>query len=210
MLVCTCVLFVVSYLWLDIPIARFIHTQASPSLTYAGGILEEVGKSHWILGYSFLAVVLVWKTRRSAAYRHVALFASVAVAGLGAVLIKMLLNRARPPLLFTDGLYGFRPLQFDFAFLWQSFPSGHATTGLAIAVAGSIAWPRLRWLMWPIGLSIALGRVLYNVHYFSDVMAGAALGIVSAWLIQLWLTSHFQPWADSRWALPVVRTPESE
>lgn len=188
-----------SYLWLDIPVATLIHDTASARLRFAGGILEEIGKSHWVLGYCVLAVVLVWKTRRSAAYRHIALFASVALAGIGATLIKLILNRARPPLLFTDGLFGFRPFAFDISFLWQSFPSGHATTGLAIAVAGSIAWPRLRWIMWPIGLSIALGRVLYNVHYLSDVIAGSALGLISAWIIQLWLTRRFQPWADKRW-----------
>lgn len=197
---CTCVLFVASYLWLDVPVATMLHDLASTRINAAGGILEELGKSHWVLGYCALAIVLAWKTRRSSAYNHLALFSSVAVAGLAANVLKLFLNRARPPLLFSDGLFGFHPFAFNISFLWHSFPSGHATTGLAIAVAGSMAWPRLRWVMWPIGLSIALGRVAYNVHYLSDVIAGGALGIISALIVQLWLTSRIQPWANKRWA----------
>jgi len=194
------VLFILSYLWLDVAVATLIHDAASPILSMAGGVLEEVGKSQWVLGYSAFVAVFIWKSRRGLAYQHVALFCSVALAGLGANLLKLFINRARPPLLFSDGLFGFRPFNFDLTFLWHSFPSGHATTGLAIAVAGSIVWPRLRWLMWPIGLSIALGRVAYNVHYMSDIIAGGALGVISAWIVQLWLISRFQPWADKRWA----------
>lgn len=176
-----------------------IRAAASPHLSTAGGFLEELGKSHWVLSYCLLVFVLIWKTRRSAAYRHLTLFFAVALAGISAMLIKLVVSRARPPLLFSDGLFGFRPFEFSLEFLWQSFPSGHATTGLAIAVAGSIARPRLKWVMWPIGVSIALGRVAYNVHYVSDVIAGSALGIASALLVDLWFTSRVQPWADKRW-----------
>lgn len=198
-LISACVLFVVSYTWLDVRVATLIHIAASRQLSAAGAVLEEIGKSHWVLGYCALAIVLIWKTRRSAAYRHLTLFLSIAVAGLSANVLKLLFNRARPPLLFTDGSFGFRPFTFNLEFLWQSFPSGHSTTGLAIAVAGSLVWPRLRWVMWPIGLSIALGRVAYNVHYVSDVIAGGALGIVAALLVHDWSNARFQPWANNRW-----------
>jgi membrane-associated phospholipid phosphatase len=65
-------------------------------------------------------------------------------------------------------------------YLWNSFPSGHATTGLAIAISGSAAWPKLRWLFWPLGIAIAVARMIVDAHYLSDVIAGSVLGAVVA------------------------------
>jgi undecaprenyl-diphosphatase len=71
-----------------------------------------------------------------------------------------------------------------------SFPSGHAATGIAVfGVLAVLAAERARtrrarvlWLLCGLALGAAVGasRVVLNVHYLSDVIAGFCVGL--AWL----------------------------
>jgi undecaprenyl-diphosphatase len=61
-----------------------------------------------------------------------------------------------------------------------SFPSGHATTAFAAAVALSMLVPRMAWWALPLAALISYSRVYLGVHYWSDVLAGAALGTAVA------------------------------
>jgi undecaprenyl-diphosphatase len=63
------------------------------------------------------------------------------------------------------------------------FPSDHATA--AFAIAGVILM-RLGWRWWPVLLAavvLAVARVALGLHYPSDVLAGAAIGLVAAGLV---------------------------
>ncbi|WP_018811401.1 phosphatase PAP2 family protein [Salinispora pacifica] len=53
-----------------------------------------------------------------------------------------------------------------------SFPSSHVTLAVGLAVL----WPRLAALSLPLAGAAALLRVLVEVHYPHDVLAGALLG----------------------------------
>lgn len=57
-----------------------------------------------------------------------------------------------------------------------SFPSGHAATAFAAAVAVGVIYPRLRWPLVFIAGLVALSRVYLGVHYWLDVIVGCALG----------------------------------
>jgi undecaprenyl-diphosphatase len=71
-----------------------------------------------------------------------------------------------------------------------SFPSGHATAGvaslgaLAVLAAERLPSHRARAWLWGIvvalGVAVGLSRVALNVHYVTDVLAGWCLGL--AWL----------------------------
>lgn len=173
---------VTCYFYVDIPVAMFVHSTNTPELQGIGRFLDELGKSHWLLLSNAVVIAAAWFTshRKNVLRTHGTVFLSIAASGIVVNIIKILTNRARPPLLIQNGEYGFAPFTFQLDFLHNSFPSGHATTGLALAVAGSMVAPAYRWLFWTIGLAIALARVLYNVHYVSDVIAGAALGAATA------------------------------
>jgi membrane-associated phospholipid phosphatase len=87
--------------------------------------------------------------------------------------IKQLVDRARPAI---------EPVA---ATLGPSFPSGHTSTAAASWAAfalvagrwwGGRAWPALAGLAVGIAVAVAASRVLLDVHWLSDVLAGLALG----------------------------------
>jgi len=71
-----------------------------------------------------------------------------------------------------------------------SFPSGHATAGVAslgaaaVLVAERLPSRRARAWLWSVvvvaGVAVGLSRIALNVHYVTDVLAGWCLGL--AWL----------------------------
>lgn len=80
-----------------------------------------------------------------------------------------------------------------------SFPSGHAATGIAVGGALAVVWaesarsPLARTGMVGLGLlvGVAIGasRVVLNVHYLSDVLAGYCVGL--AWLCACLIAREF-------------------
>ncbi len=65
-----------------------------------------------------------------------------------------------------------------------SFPSAHATTSFAAAVAYSRALPLAAPLFYGGATMFALSRPYLGVHYPSDVLAGAALGTATGRLLR--------------------------
>lgn len=61
-----------------------------------------------------------------------------------------------------------------------SFPSGHTAAATAVAASVSLAHPVLTPLVVPLATLIGYSRVRLRVHYASDVLAGAALGVAGA------------------------------
>jgi len=105
----------------------------------------------------------------------------VLVAGmLGATLTnlclvasKRLVRRPRPLRLRADG-----PAAPD---RW-SFPSGHSANAFMTCTLLGLAFPWLAPLCGALAVSVAASRVVFGLHYPSDVVAGAALGSLSAGL----------------------------
>jgi lipid A 4'-phosphatase len=186
----------VAIVWIDRPVADFFHDD--------GGALQPFFEDvQWFgLGYPYLVVTglafaaLRWggeweKLRpRAEAMRRLAyipgfIFVSVAASGLLADLLKVVVARTRPKLLFASGAYDFT--WFGFRADHWSFPSGHATTAAALMAALWCLWPRPLWLYVAAAALVAASRVITGQHFLSDVVAGAAIGIVVTRLIAMWL-----------------------
>lgn len=167
--------------------------QAPPWLVSAFQFATDFGLSGWFLiplGGALLAIALVTSPALSRfgqlvlaalAVRLGFLFLAIAVPGLVIAIVKRIVGRARPVIAGEDAfLYKF--------FLWRveyaSFPSGHATTAFAVAVAFGVLWPRLRPLLWTYAVVIALSRIIVTAHHPSDVVAGAIAGAVGALLVR--------------------------
>ncbi len=116
--------------------------------------------------------------------------AVLTVSGLLAQVVKHLVGRARPHLLAAFGPYHFDLLSLKASL--ASFPSGHATTVFAMAVALAPFTPRAgRALLLAAAVCVAAARVAIDAHYVSDVVAGGVLGALSA----LALARLFASWS---------------
>jgi undecaprenyl-diphosphatase len=178
------VLMTISYAMLDRPLTLFCQG-LNPAFILVFQWITELGKSTgYLVGFAALFVFFKFFRRRLiAANRSLFLFAAVALSGLATDLIKPLVGRLRPKLLFEDNLYGFDP--FRIGYEYNSFPSGHATTVFALAAALALFFPRWRMPLAGFATVVGLSRIIVGAHYLSDVMAGAYVGIMTVFLLVL-------------------------
>jgi undecaprenyl-diphosphatase len=92
--------------------------------------------------------------------------------------IKAAVDRSRPP--SEMGLHAVGAVPGS-----PSFPSGHAMSAFAVATAIAVLAPRLRWPVLALAALIGFSRVYLGVHFWIDVLAGAALGIAIGGLIAI-------------------------
>jgi len=138
-------------------------------LRLSATLLAHSGDSwFWALG---LAVV-AW--RGDAAWRAWAWHIFLAVAALAVLVmtLKLIIRRRRPA-----GDWGAIYRNTD----PHSFPSGHAARAAMLAVLLCVwgpAWAAPIAVVWAPLVSVA--RVALGVHYLSDVVAGALLGLIAS------------------------------
>ena len=114
----------------------------------------------WILGNSF------WKEWSAVQFGSISLLAVMVLA------IKFRIRRQRPV-----GEWGRIYRNTD----PHSFPSGHAARAFLIAtIATGLGPPGLAIALWIWAPLVGLARVAMGVHYLSDIVAGALLGILVA------------------------------
>jgi len=112
------------------------------------------------------------------AARAAFVFAVCAGSGILSQVLKRLIGRARPRLFDEHGPFHF--VFPGFPSTYASFPSGHTIT--AFACAAALGWfvPRWRWPLLALAALVGVSRVAVGAHYASDVVAGAAIGVLSA------------------------------
>ena len=174
-----------SSLFLDMPLAQFFEVNRNPILTHLGKYFSLMGESQWYLVPSVLIGIICWRSKPLWSRKGWYVFITVASTGILAILVKLCCGRYRPELLFEKALSGCAPFHLKAGDL--AFPSGHATTIFAVAVALGYLFPRYRWLFYVVAATVALSRVVLVKHWLSDVIAGAWLGAAGAVLCWTWM-----------------------
>jgi membrane-associated phospholipid phosphatase len=172
--------------------------RGTPSLWWVR-ILTDFGKDEYVL--AVLAGLLIAVAIVSPALRGIQrslllglgtrlqfVFWAVAVSNLVTEVLKYCIGRGRPFVGGEASVFQFSHFAGNPAY--SSFPSGHATTAFALALAVSAVWPQARVAMVVYALIIAATRLVLVAHHPSDVVAGALVGIVGAMFVRYWFAAR--------------------
>ena len=131
----------------------------------------------YLLIIAFIVLLFLEKNWRRRLYHFFLVSLSVLLArGLAVEVIRFFYQKQRPYIALA-----FKPLiDLDFSY---AFPSGHAAVFFALAMAVWFFSRRWSYYFFAGAVFISLARVYVGVHWPLDVLGGAAVGILSAFII---------------------------
>jgi membrane-associated phospholipid phosphatase len=174
----------ISVAWLDEPIAYFVN-DAFGEYVIVGSF---TGTPSFFSPLAIL-VLLIFVVRRVTFCRFGRVDTALILAELSIILAKLLVaplkivfGRTWPqyhtPSLIGNGTYVFNFFQSSSAF--ESFPSGHMASICALIVVFWLLYPGY-WLIYGVAIvGMAVGLVMGNYHFLSDVVAGSVVGCAAA------------------------------
>ena len=187
-------LVVVSYLWIDRPLALLVHAHFARQTQTVVDPLARIPDPLVPAAVIVFVGLGLWVMRGRALPR---LPATLVTASLSVTMteafknqLKYLFGRTWPdtwsynnPSFIHDSVYGFNWFHGGAAF--ASFPSGHmAATCAAVSVLW-LGYPRFRLLYLAAALVVATTLIGANYHFLSDVIAGAFVGAWTGWMTTL-------------------------
>ncbi len=174
---------VVSYFFLDLPIALFFASADGPLKEFFAAI-TYLGESTAYLIISGIAAIWYRLAVKRPLFSNMALFVFVSIAASGTLnaLIKYVFGRGRPGILADHGIYGFD--FFSAGYDYSSFPSGHANTIAALLTALYLIFPRRGYIYVLAAILPVMSRVVIGAHFLSDIIFGSYLGVVTTMLLE--------------------------
>ncbi len=141
-------------------------------------VLQEFGHAKAVrpaLGVIFLGSLMAGDTRLQDA--SFTALEAVVLGNLVTNSLKGLFGRARP--WQDEGTSSFKPFSGN-----TSLPSGHATTAFAALTPFALYYGGvIGGGLYVLAGATAFSRMASNAHWFSDVVAGSAVGFTTAWLL---------------------------
>jgi membrane-associated phospholipid phosphatase len=206
-------------IWLDVMVARVANV-----VTVRGDLARILKLSEFFAHGFGIGVVLtgIWllvPARRRFLPR---LIISVLLPGAIVHAIKLLVSRQRPLVFFRefpasgwDTWRGWMPAQHEFHFnldyASQSFPSAHTATALSFAIVMGWIFPRGRLLFLFLAILAAIQRIVFEAHWSSDVLAGAAVGvIVGSAMTRNWGLGYWCGLFEQATSLKIAATDETD
>lgn len=147
-----------------------LRVAEKPGLLRTCAMLFAHSGDSWFWGLGTLILWLIGNTfwKRWSVYElfWISLLAALVIS------LKFTIRRRRP-----EGEWGAIYRNTD----PHSFPSGHAARAFLIAVIASFCGPTwLAVILWIWAPLVSLARVAMGVHYISDILAGALVGVIVA------------------------------
>jgi membrane-associated phospholipid phosphatase len=178
---------IIGYFFLDLIVAKYCASTFANSKIRS--ILKDISKLGLATLYlPFAAVCFLFfrfiKQRKVWSNRALFVFLSISVSGILVLIGKFIFGRYRPRMFLEEQLYGFQFFQLKGKL--TSFPSGHASTIVALMLALYFISPKYRVIYFAIALVIVISRVLVCHHYLTDVVFGSYIAVVTT----VWL-KHF-------------------
>jgi len=184
------ILIILSYNFLDKPIAYFFHAIDFRNNMRILNWLSALGKAAVYVCLFFLAAIYFRYIKKNAINdaRAWYLLSCVVVTNIICFILKVIFGRARPDLLFKNDPFGF--YWFKLKDVYWSFPSGHSMTVIGLVAGLGVVFPNHFFSLLGVALLVVLSRICLYRHYLSDVMAGFYLSILTVGLLTHYLRTH--------------------
>lgn len=181
---------------IDHPVHDWIMAYRTPEVRDTMELVSSAGKGWRLFLVAMgLFVIGLWRERVTFKVAGLGGMAAVSGGGIAVQLLKHLIGRCRPYLEDQGAcLAAFAGPTFLRGH--DSFPSGHATAAFALAGVLARTYPRARPLWYALAGAVGLSRLAINAHFLSDVMAGASLGLMVAFVVLRLGLSHKAPPAE--------------
>ena len=137
---------------------------------------------YFLIGFLFLFLLKDYKKYKAMVFEAIS---SVILSRLViAEIIRQIWHRARP---FIDQNVN---LLFSYDNV-SSFPSGHAAFFFALSTSVYFYNKKAGVLFFIASIFISLARVIAGIHWPSDILAGAVVGLFSGWLVHKVCRKYF-------------------
>lgn len=180
---------------IDVDLFRFINSSLSNSVfDFIMPLITDLNKQRLVL--VLVLVILLWmiiRGRRNVRMAAFLLIITIIISDqLSSSVIKHWFERPRPchalqnvHLLVSCGS-GF------------SFPSSHAVNNFAAALILAFFIPQTKWWFLGFAAIVSFSRVYVGVHYPSDIIGGAIIGLICAGIVIMILLSLEKLWCSVR------------
>jgi undecaprenyl-diphosphatase len=156
----------------------FNHTISTGFLDKFFSIITNV--NNWYIAYIILLGISWTKGGTRGKLAVVGVIILIIVTDqTGYRLLKEFFARPRPCDVLSDVL---TPLGCTGTY---SFPSNHALNNFAAAIFFYKLFPKLKWILFTAATLIAISRVYLGLHYPSDILGGAIIGLVFGYIFTL-------------------------
>ncbi len=138
-------------------------------------VISIVGFALFYFGDKFK--IIRSKTKNKLANFFISSFLYILIVGIITQFIKHIVGRPRPNHINFEDVYNFNFFTLESNF--HSFPSGHSSTIFIVCFLLVAVFPKLKYFFYFLASIIALSRVVVGAHFFTDIVAGAILALLS-------------------------------
>lgn len=186
-ILCSCAALIIGFLGLerfDLPVTKYVRSVTVhlpwdqltiPWMAFTSNAGDWIGQGWRLASVSMILLAVSWAFQKPVL--KLAAIQSLIAHGIAAVLanvIKHIVGRPRPKFAHS----GDWQMGLSWVSGWDSFPSGHSTASFAVATVLAKRFPAWAPLCIGIAIFVALSRVLRGSHFPTDVVGGAAVGIL--------------------------------
>jgi membrane-associated phospholipid phosphatase len=158
---------------LDEEIARAVVSHTDRRIERGAGALTWGADEHVLLALAALGWVLTRRAGEPERRLGTHVLACSLATAIAPHLMKRFIDQERPDRLTIQGHLRGIPLSGKAD---DAFPSGHALHIGALASAATLLPAKFRNAIWAVGAVLVTTRVVLLAHWFTDVVAGLALG----------------------------------
>lgn len=184
---------------IDVAIYQFVDSIMNPVLDVIMTFITHLGDTPGIIWFIIGICLLIPKKTRKLG---VLLFAGLAISSvINNLCLKEIIERPRPynldPQVWLDAGYTYEwPGLIKQSSSW-SFPSGHTSTSIGAAFALLLSCKKKYLAVgiptFILSLLVGFSRIYVHVHYPTDVIAGAVVGLIGGVIAWLLIEKVFMP-----------------